>query len=143
MREADGAHGAGRVRPPCVDGPVGEPQVRGEVTEEVEGQGRRPEELCPQALVIEALVRFDDRGASRRRLVRGGGEEGRARLAGVLEREATPGWPGRRACARDDRLGADRVPVRLPPPRLVETHAWPVVGHLLAPRYAVLGLPAV
>ena len=54
--EADVGHGARRIRPPRVDGPVGPREVGGEVAEEVEGHRRRPQELGPQSLVIEALV---------------------------------------------------------------------------------------
>ena len=60
MGEADVGDGAGRVRPPGVDGPVGQPEVGGQVAEEVEGHRRRRQEVGPQALVIEALVRLDD-----------------------------------------------------------------------------------
>ena len=100
VREADVAHGARHVGPPRVDGPVGEPEVGRQVAEQVEGQRRRPQELRPQSLVIEALVRFDDGRASLGRLVCGGGEEGRAGVAGVLEREATPGRTGRLRLSR-------------------------------------------
>ena len=61
-------HGAGRVRPPRVDGPVGEREVGGQVAEEIEGQRWRPQELGPQSLVIEALVGLDDGRAGPRRL---------------------------------------------------------------------------
>jgi hypothetical protein len=143
VREADLARGAGHVRPPRVDGPVGEPEVGGQVAEQVEGQRRRPQEFRPQALVIEALVRFDGGRARPRRVACGGGEEGRAGVARVLEREATPGRTGRRAFTRDDRLRADRVPVRLAPLRLVVAQPPTEVGHLGPPRHAVDLLPAV
>jgi hypothetical protein len=87
VREADVAHRAGHVRPPGVDGPAGEPKVGGKVAEEVDGQRRRPEEVGPQSLVIEALVRFRDGRSGPRRVECAGGEEIRARLSGVGQRE--------------------------------------------------------
>ena len=50
----------GRIRPPGVDGPVGQREVGGEVAEEVEGERLRREEVGPQSLVVEALVRLDE-----------------------------------------------------------------------------------
>ena len=44
VREADVAHRTGSIRPPGVDGAIGEPEVGGQVAEEVESQRRRPEE---------------------------------------------------------------------------------------------------
>ena len=79
MREADVAHGAGRVGPPRVDGAVGQPEVAGEVAEEVEGQRRRREEIGPQSLVVEALVRLDGGRPRPHRVERAGGDEVRAR----------------------------------------------------------------
>ena len=70
VREADVAHGAGRVRPPGVDGPVGEREVGGQVAEQVEGHRRRRQEVGPQSLVIEALVRFRDGRSGPRRVER-------------------------------------------------------------------------
>ena len=86
MREADVAHRAGSIRPPGVDGAIGEPEVGGQVAEEVESQRRRPQEVGPQAPVIEALVRFRDGRRGPRRVECTCGEEVRAGLSGVGER---------------------------------------------------------
>ena len=144
VREADVAHGAGRVRPPRVDGAVGQPEVGGQVAEEVEGQRRRPQEVGPQPLVVEALVRLDDGRSRPRRVERAGGEEVRAGLPRVGEREAASDGTYRHAAGfRHDRLRADRVAVRLAPARLVVAQPASERGHLRPPRHPVLGLPAV
>src|SRR5919109_1598458 len=139
MREANLAHGAGRIGPPGVDGPVGEPQV----AEEVEGHRWRPQEVGPQSLVIEALVRFGDGRSGPGRPERAGGEEGGAGFAGVGEREPTPDRTGSRPFTRDDRLRSNRMALRLAPPRLVVAQTSTEVRHLRSPWDAVVGFPAM
>jgi hypothetical protein len=142
--EADLGHGAGRVRPPGVDGAVGQPGVGGQVAEEVEGQRRRPQQVGPEALVVEALVRFGDGGPGPGRRQGVGVEEGGAGLAGVVEREAAPDRPRRLAAGPGhDRLGPDGVAVGLAPPRLVVAQPAAEPGHGRAPGHLVVGLPAV
>ena len=143
VREADLGDGAGRVRPPGVDGPVGQLEVGGQVAEEVERHRRRPQEVGPQSLVVEALVRLD-RGRSRpRRVERAGGEEVRAGLTGVVEREAAADGTRRLSFTRNDRLRSDRVAVRLTPPRLLVAQPPAELGHLRPTRHAVVGFPTV
>src|SRR6266516_6774550 len=93
--EADLADAAGRVGPPLVHGAVGERDVGGKVAEEVEGECRRPEQVGPEALVVEALVRLGIRRSRSRRRKRTGGEEVRAGLLRVRERETAADWAGR------------------------------------------------
>ena len=105
VREADLGHSAWRIRPPRVDGAVGEPEVGGQVTEQVEAERRRPQEVGPQPLVIEALVTFDDRRSGLRRVERARGDEVRAGLLGVGEREAAADGSCRRTVgSRCDRM---------------------------------------
>jgi len=143
VREANLAHGAGQVRPPGVDGTVGERGVGGEVAEEVERQRRRPEQVGPQALVVEALMRLDERRPRPGRVERGRGDEGRTRLARVLEREAAADQPRRRAGTRRDRLGADRMTVGLAPASLVVPRRPAERRHRRPPLHLILGVPAV
>ncbi len=56
VREADVAHGARRVRPPGVDGPVGEPEVGGQVAEEVAGHRRRRQQVGPRQVAVRSAA---------------------------------------------------------------------------------------
>src|SRR5258706_5570024 len=144
MREAHIGHSARRVRPARVDGPVGPRDVAGEVAEEVERHRWRPEELGPQSLVIEALVRLAYRRPGSRSLERGRREEVRARLFRVVERETVPHGPRRAGAGFGcDRLRTDRVVVGLPPLRLVVARPSTERGHRRTPRHLVLLVPAV
>jgi hypothetical protein len=113
VREADLGDRAGRVRPPCVDGFVCKLEIRGEVAEEIECQRRRPQELGPQSLVVEALVRLDEGRPCPRRRERGRGEERRAGLARVIERQAAPERTRWLPLARNDRLRTASRTMRL------------------------------
>jgi hypothetical protein len=73
-----------------VDGPVCQPEVGGQVAEEVERHRRRGQKVGPESLVIEALVRFDDGGSGPRRVECACGEEVRAGLSGVGELQPAP-----------------------------------------------------
>src|SRR5262249_51175904 len=102
------------------------------------------QEVGPQSLVIEALVRFRDGRSSPRRVERASGEEIRAGLSGISERETasnqTPQPAVRSWC---DRLRTEGMPVRLPPPCLVVAQPSTEVRHLRSPRHAVVRFPAV
>ena len=101
-------------------GPIGQSEVGGEVAEQVERQRRRRQQVGPQPLVVEALTRLDERGAGPGRVQRGGREEVRAGVAGVVERQPAPHRPDPGVAGlRDDRLGADRMPVGFAPSGLV------------------------
>ena len=141
--EADVAHGAGRVGPPRVHGAVGPREVGGQVAEQVEAQGGRRQEVGPQPLVVEALVGLGDRRARAGGGERAGGEEAGTRVAPVVEREPAADEPDRCARSRHDRLGADRVTVRLAPLRLVVAQPAAVRRHRRSSRHAIVGLPAV
>ena len=105
VREADVDDASRHVRPPRVDGPVGEREVVGQVAEEVERQRRRPEELGPQSLVVEALVRFDEGRSRSCSVERVRGDEGRAGFLRVVERETAPdGSRGPGVGSRGNRL---------------------------------------
>ncbi len=94
--------------------------------------------------MIEALVRFDDGRAGPRRVKCACGEEVRAGLFGVGERQAAPNWSRRRTLgSRCDRLRADRVPVGFTPLRLVVAQRSTKLGQLRSPRHAVFGFPAM
>ena len=144
MREADGTHDAGRIRPPLLDGAAGEPEIAGEVAEKVEGQRRRREEIGPQSLVVEALVRLDGRCPGLRRVERARTDEVRPGRLPVRERHPAPDesclatvGPG------SDRLRTDGMPVGLTPLRLVVAHPSAERGHLRTPWYVVVAFPAV
>ena len=144
MREADFAHGAGRVRPPVVDGPVGLLHVSSQIAEEIEGKRLRRQEVGPQALVIEALMRFDEGRPCPCRTEGIRREQVRAGLVGVGERQTAADRSRRRtARSRCVRLRADGMSVRLAPLRLVVARSSAELGHLRSPRHAVVGFPAV
>ena len=143
VREAHVGHGARCIRPPGVHGPVGEPEVARQVAEQVEAERRRPEEVGPQPLVIETLVRFRRGRSGPRRLERAGGDEVRPGLAGVVEGKPTSDRPHRFVGLRHDRLRTDRVPVSLAPLRLVEAQRSAELGHRRSPRHVVVRFPAV
>ena len=124
-------------------GAVGPPDVSAEVAEQVEAQRLRRQQVGPQALVVEALLALDERRAGAGGGQRRGRHEPRARGAAVVERHsATDGTDGDGG-PRDDRLRADRVPVRLAPLRLVVPGAAAEHRHCGAAGDAVVGLPAV
>ena len=143
VREANVVDRAGHVRQPRVNGSVGKRVVRREIAEEVEGQRRRPQEIGPQALMVEALVPFDGRRPRSRRLERVLREEGGSGLARIVEGKTPADRTRRLSFAPDDRLGADRVSACLPPARLDVAQPPPEVRQLRAPRHVVFGLPAV
>lgn len=133
-----------RVGPEGVNRVVGEPEIGGEVAEEIEGQRRRPQQVGPQPLVIEALLAFDERRSCSRGGERVGGEEVGAGFSAVVEwKAASDEAHVLVGGARCDRLRTDRVPMRLTPLRLVVAKPATELGHLRPPRHAVLGLPAV
>jgi hypothetical protein len=78
-----------------VHGAVRELQVRGQVAEQVDGQRRRPQQVGPQPLVVEALARLDDGRSCFRRRECARRDEVRAGLARVLERQPAPEEPRR------------------------------------------------
>ena len=138
---ADGARGVGEQR---TDGAVGAFEIAGQIAEQVEGEGRGPQQICPGPLVIEALVRLDDgtpRLRSGQRAVR---QKRRAGLARIRERDPAPDESGRPiARPRIDRLRSDRVPVGLPPSCVVIAQPTSEIGHPGPTRDEVLRLPAV
>ncbi len=94
--------------------------------------------------MIEALMRFDHRRASSRRVECACSEEVRARFPAVRERQAATDRSRRRTLgSRCDRLRADRVPVGFTPLRLVVAQPSTKLGQLRPPRHAVFGFPAV
>jgi len=125
-----------------VDGAVGEREVAGRLAEEVERKRWRPQEVRPQPLMIEALVRLDEGRSRPRRGEGAGGDEVRAGLARVGERQPAPDGrtvpPGRGA------IGCD--PIGCPffsRPRLLLTQPATELGHLRPTRHAVVRFPAV
>ena len=127
-----------------MDGPVGEPEVGGQVSEEVEGHRRRRQEVGPNSLVIEALVTFGDGRSGPRRVECARGQEVRAGLFGIGERKAAPDRSGRFTFgSRGDRLRTDRVSLRLTPPCLVVAQPPTELGQLRFPRHTVFGFPAM
>ncbi len=124
-------------------GAVGEREVGGKIAEEVEGECRRPEQVGVETLVVEPLVALGARGSRSRRGESAGGEEVRAGLLRVGQRQAAADGAGRGSLARDDRLRSDRVPVRFAPAGLVEAEPPAEGRHLRAARGAVVGFPAV
>ena len=111
--EPDVADRARRVGPPGVDGAVGAREVGRQVAEQVEGERLRRQQVGPQPLVVEALVRARRGRAGARRGQRAGGHEVRARLASVVERQAAPDRPHRLPSGRG-RSAACRSGVRAP-----------------------------
>src|SRR5205823_11451915 len=105
--EADVAHGAGYIGPPRVYRAVSPREVTGQVAEHVEAQGLRRQEVGPQTLVVEALVRLRDRRARACRRERAGGDESGTGVAPVIEREPATDEPDRCARSRNHRLGPD------------------------------------
>jgi hypothetical protein len=124
-----------------VDGPVGSVQVSREVAEKVDRQRLGGEQVGPEALVVEPLVRLDERGADP-----GGrdgplGEEGRPTLSREVEVEAAADQARRRA--RTVPMGPDRVAVELAPHRVVVSDRSTELGHLRAARHPVVVQPAM
>ena len=143
VREANVAHGPRCIRPPGVDGPVGEPEVARQVAEQVEGHRRRRQQVGPEPLVVEALVRFGDGRPRPRRLQRVPIQEVRAGLPRVVERKTTPDQPHPSTRLRRDRVRPDGMPSTLPPARLVIAHPPTKLRHPRPPRHPILGFPAV
>src|SRR5439155_3583176 len=110
---------------------------------EIEGHCRRPQEICPRSLVIEALVAFGDGCPSPRCVERRPSEEVGAGFPSVVERQAAPHRARRLSLPRDDRLRADRVTLRRSPSGLMEPKSPTERGHLRSPRHAIFGIPAV
>jgi hypothetical protein len=92
-------------------------------------------------LMVDALIRLDDRGALPRRGQGARRDEVRPGLACVVQREATPDGPEGLAF-RHDRLRADRVAVTLPPHRLMEAVAAAKCRHLRPAGDLVFPVPA-
>src|SRR5215831_6264265 len=138
MNEAELPDGAWSVRPPARDEPV-----RVDLAEEVEGQRLRPEQVGPEALMVEALARLDVRRPRPSCGERAGTDEVGAPLARVVERQPAAdesrGLPG----LRNDRLRADRVSMCLAPLRLVKAQQTAELCHCRAARNSILRLPAV
>lgn len=143
MGEADIAHGSRHVRPPGVNGTVGEAEIGGEVPEQVEGHRHRRQEVGPQALMIEALMRLDDCSSSACGFEGSGGQEVRARFSRIVERQAAPDGSSLATRRRCDGLRSDRVTCGLAPLRLVEAQTPAEVGQLGPPRDVIVRLPAV
>jgi hypothetical protein len=141
VREANVDDPARRVRPPGVRGAVGEPEVGREVAEEVERGGRRPQQVGPDALVVDALVRLDDRCAVPHCGVRGRRDEIRAGLARVVERQSAADR-SRGLSFRRNRLRSDRMSLPLAPPCLVKAVAAAELRHLRTAGDLVLAVPA-
>ncbi len=80
--EAHLADSAGGVGKPAVQGTIGQGEVGGQVTEQVERQRQRRQQVGPQPLVVETLTRLDVCGAGSGSIQRGWGEEGRAGVGG-------------------------------------------------------------
>jgi hypothetical protein len=94
--------------------------------------------------VVKALMRLDERGSGLCRLESAGGEEVRAGLSRVGERQAAPDEARRSTFgSRRDRLRTDRVPVSFTPLCLVVAQPPPELGQLRSPRDMIFGFPAV
>ena len=142
--EADVTDGAGRLRPPGMDSTVGKRAIRGQVAEEVEGERRRPQEVGPQSLMVEALVSFGHGRSGSRRLEGSSGEKGGAGLTGVGEREAASDGSSRLAVQpRCDRLEADGMTVCLTPKRLFVAQPSPEGGQVGLSGNSIVGFPAM
>ena len=108
VREPDLAHRA-RARPATRRARPGRrARIGREIAEQVERERRRRQQVGPQPLVVEALVRLDERRSRPRSVERAGGDEVRARLARVLERQAAPDRPHRLPRARG-LIGCDPI----------------------------------
>ena len=86
MGEADLHHAPRRIRPPGPHQALGEVEIGGEVAEEVEGERRRPQQVRPEPLPVDALIRLDHRDPLVHGCERGGSEKVRAGVARVVER---------------------------------------------------------
>src|SRR5436190_24352227 len=94
--------------------------------------------------MVESLMGFDGGHSGPRRLERAGGEEVRAGLPTVIEREPAPDEPGRLSVAfGDDRLRSDGMAVRHAPPGLDVSQPTSEVGHLRSPGHSIVRFPAV
>jgi hypothetical protein len=144
VRKADVDDRAANVGPPRVDGVVGEPEVGGQVADEVEGHRFRGQQLGPESLVIEALVPFDGGRPGSRRIQCRRGEEGRAGLSRESQGKTTPD-ESRRTSLRSggDRVRPDRIPVCFAPLRLVVALPPPELRHRRLPWHVIVRLPAV
>ena len=89
------------------------------------------------------LVRLDEGRAYSGRVAGSRGEEARAGRAGVVERKSAADQARQLPGARDDRMRADRMPVRLAPLRLAEAQPAAELGHSRPSGNAIRGLPAV
>ena len=109
------------LRPPGVHGVVGELEVGSQVAEQVEAERRRPEEICPRPLRVEALVRLLGRGGQpeRSRVMGSGGQEGRTGGPRLVDGQAATDRQRRSSRRRHEGLRTDRVAVGLPPSGLV------------------------
>jgi len=67
---------------------VGEFEVGGEFAEKVDGKRRRPQQVGPEALVVEALVRLDEGRPCARRFTGFRSEKACAGRAGIVERKS-------------------------------------------------------
>ena len=134
---------ARRVTPPGADGPIGQRKVGGEITEEVEGEGFRRQEVRPEAVMVEALLPLDERGPCPRRGEGRRRHEVRAGLLPVGERDPASDWSWVGTGARAMRLVADRDPVGLAPAGLMEASSLAERRHGGSPRRDVARFPAV
>lgn len=141
VRELHSGDATGSLGPPGVNGPISSVEIGGEVAEQVDRQRFRREQVGPEALVIEVLVRLDER-----RTVPGGrhglrGEEAGAALAGETKVEVAADQARRRT--RSGPMGSDRVPVGLAPSRVVVADRATELGHLRPASDPVVVQPAM
>ena len=136
VREAHVGDPARCRRPPGVHRPVGSVQVGGEVAEQVDRKRLGGQQVGPEALVVEDLVRLDERPAGPGGREGPSGEEARPALPREVEVEAAADESGRRT--RPVPVRPDRVPVDLAPHRVVVADCSPELGHLRPARYPVV-----
>jgi hypothetical protein len=99
------------------------------------------QQVGPEALVVEDLVRLDERRAGPGRGERARGEERRSALAGETDIEVAAEQARRRA--RPNAMGANRVAVGRPPHRVVIADPAAELGQLRVATHLVVVQPAV
>jgi hypothetical protein len=105
-------------RPPGVDGPVGAVRVGGDVAEQVDRKRLGGQQVGPQALVVEDLVRLDERSAARAAATDLVVRNVAHAVSGGVEVEAAADQARRRPRAVP--MGLDWLPIDLMPARVVE-----------------------
>src|SRR6478672_11666223 len=98
-----------------MDDRIGKGEIGREIAEQVEGERFRREQVRPESLVVEALVRLDERGPRTRGAQCGAAEQVRSGLQPIVEWQPAAYGADGHAGSRSVGLRPDLEPVTLTP----------------------------